>query len=105
MGSAGEELALLQLHPLQERSTREAQQRLPKGIYTRQLCDYTPCIYTKAFLQQPGRVDAHECTLVQHKRIIMLKTEDSLGADLNIYTKEVGPWGCRRLQCFSVVMG
>lgn len=33
MGSAGEELPLLQLHPLQERSTREAQQRLPKGIY------------------------------------------------------------------------
>lgn len=34
VGSAGEELPLLQLHPLQERRAREAQQRLPQGVYS-----------------------------------------------------------------------
>lgn len=32
MGSTGEEFTLLQLHPLQERRTRETQQQLLKGI-------------------------------------------------------------------------
>lgn len=49
MGSAGEELTLLQLHPLQERSTWEAQQRLPKGIYTLQLCDNSLYLHKSLF--------------------------------------------------------